>query len=61
MANKPNADRIFQAIAAILQRRHQVEISYIVEERPPRGLFFSPSCCVNETKNEGVSYEQNCN
>lgn len=56
MAKTPNADRVFQAISAILERRFQVNISYNLDERPPRGLFFPPGCCVSETK--GASYEE---
>lgn len=58
MADKPNTDRIYGAIVSILERKYKVKINYSVDEGPPRGLFFSPSCCVNETnnetKNEGV-------
>ena len=50
MANKPNAEHIFEAISAILGRRYQVNISYIIEERPPRGPFFSRPCCENATE-----------
>ena len=52
MANKPNAERIFEAIVPILERKYKVKINYCVDEGPPRGLFFSPSCCVNETENK---------
>lgn len=33
MASKPNAERIFQTLVRILERRHEVKIEYILKNQ----------------------------
>lgn len=59
MATKPNAERVYQVITKILQRRYDINIEYVLESPGPSGHFFSDLCYENATNTEGENHERN--
>lgn len=57
MASKPNAERVFQVLTRILERRYDVKIKYILEAPGRSGPLFSDTSCEYATEKEGENYE----
>ena len=57
MAAKPNAERVYQVLMRIIERRYDVHIKYILDAPGLPGHFLRASRCENATKKKGENYE----
>ena len=61
MAAKPNADRVYEVLFRIIERRYDIKVKYILEPAGLPGHFLSDACCENVTNKKGEYYEYNNN